>query len=79
LKRHTLVRRVDDRGRIVLPADWRREVLKGEEVFIVREGIALKIIPKRKPDLTEYFDSVDLGVEQILDWDEFERFVRGFS
>lgn len=30
-------------------------------------------MPKRKPDLTKYFDKVDLGVDFIEKWDEFER------
>ncbi len=72
MKKYVVVKKVDDQGRIVLTADWRREVLEGGEVFIIREGEILKLIPKRKPDLTKYFDSVDLGVEQILDWDKFE-------
>ena len=73
MKKYVVVKKVDDQGRIVLPADWRREVLEGGEVFVIREGKILKLVPKRKPDLTKYFDSVDLGVEQILDWEEFER------
>ena len=29
--------------------------------------------PNKKTDLAEYFDSLDLGVDAIDDWDEFER------
>ena len=62
------------RGRIILPADWRKEELKNnDEVFIVKEKGVLKIIPKKKPDLTKYFDSADLGVDFIEEWEEFER------
>jgi len=32
----------------------------------------LKIMPKMKIDLTEFFDCADLGMN-IEDWDEFER------
>jgi hypothetical protein len=32
----------------------------------------LKIVPKKKIDLTEFFDRADLGMN-IEDWDEFER------
>jgi len=32
-----------------------------------------KILPKRKVDLTVHFDKIDLGVEAIGDWKEFER------
>ena len=68
------IKRVDKQGRIILPADWRKEELKdNDEVFIIKEKGVLKIIPKKRPDLTKYFDSVDLGVDSIEDWDEFER------
>jgi len=33
----------------------------------------LKIIPKRRIDLTESFDKVDLGIESIGNWKEFEK------
>ena len=32
----------------------------------------LKIVPRKKVDLTRFFDSADLGMN-IEDWDEFER------
>ncbi|AIG98386.1 hypothetical protein AFULGI_00016240 [Archaeoglobus fulgidus DSM 8774] len=68
------IKKVDNQGRIILPLDWRKEELKdSNEVFIVREKGVLKIIPKKKPDLTKYFDSVDLGVDFIEEWEEFER------
>ena len=43
-----------------------------EKFILFRRGY-LKIIPKRRPNLIEYFDSVDLGVEAIGDWKDFER------
>jgi len=68
------IKKVDKQGRIILPSDWRKEELKDDdEVFIVKEKGVLKIIPKKKPDLTKYFDSVDLGVDFIEEWEEFER------
>jgi len=68
------IKKVDKQGRIILPADWRKEELKdNDEVFIVKGKGVLKIIPKKKPDLTKYFDSVDLGVDFIEEWEEFER------
>jgi hypothetical protein len=36
----------------------------------------LKLVPKRRVDLTEYFDKVDLGVESIGSWSEFEKKIR---
>jgi len=68
------IKKVDKQGRIILPSDWRkRELKENDEVFIIKEKGILKIIPKKKPDLTKYFDSVDLGVDFIEEWDEFER------
>lgn len=67
------VRKVDSQGRIILPPDWRMSEVGGGEVYIVKRKGYLKIIPKRKVDLTEYFDGVDLGVDAIDDWKEFER------
>jgi hypothetical protein len=29
--------------------------------------------PNKKIDLTAYFDSLDLGVDAIDDWDEFQK------
>jgi len=40
--------------------------------MIKRKGY-LKTVPKRKVDLTRFFDEVDLGVEAIGGWEEFER------
>ena len=54
--------------------DWRKKELKdSDEVLVVKEKGALKIIPKKKPNLTKYFDSLDLGVDFIEEWKEFER------
>ncbi|MEM2823274.1 MAG: MraZ N-terminal domain-containing protein [Thermofilaceae archaeon] len=67
------VRKVDSQGRIVLPADWRESEMGGSrEVYVIKGRGYLKIIPKRRIDLTEYFDKVDLGVEAVEDWEEFE-------
>ncbi len=66
------IRKVDDQGRFVLPSDWRKNELEGEEVFVVKRRGYLKIIPKKRANLTKFFDKVDLGVN-IGDWKEFER------
>lgn len=68
------VKKVDPQGRVILPSGWRKsEVGEDGEVYIVARKGYLKIIPRRLPNLAEYFDSVDLGVEAIGDWSEFER------
>ena len=73
------VRKVDSQGRLILPADWRESEISGRrEVYVIKRRQYLKILPKRKVDLTEFFDSVDLGVKAIESWREFEkRFYEG--
>ncbi len=67
-------KKVDKQGRFVLPADWRRAELKeAKEVYIFKREGYLKIVPKKKVDLTAFFDKADLGVDAIDDWDEFEK------
>jgi len=68
------VRKVDSQGRFILPADWRESVLKDtREVYVIKREGYLKVIPKRRVDLTKFFDKVDLGVDAIRDWETFER------
>lgn len=68
------IRKVDSQGRIILPADWREtEVGESRELYIVKRRGYLKLIPKRRVDLTRNFDRIDLGVEAIGDWKEFEK------
>jgi len=66
-------KKVDEQGRFVLPSDWRMEELKeNNEVFVIKGKGYLKIVPKKKVDLTKFFDTADLG-RNIEDWTEFER------
>ena len=68
---------MDSQGRLILPADWREaEMNQSREVYLVKRKGCLKLIPKRRIDLTENFDKVDLGVESIGSWKEFERKLR---
>lgn len=68
------VKKIDSQGRLILPVDWREsEVGENRELYIVKRKGYLKLIPKRKVDLTEDFDKVDLGVEAIENWREFEK------
>jgi len=68
------VKKVDSQGRLILPADWREsEIGEGKELYLIKRKGYLKIIPKRRIDLTKNFDKVDLGVETIGSWKEFEK------
>jgi bifunctional DNA-binding transcriptional regulator/antitoxin component of YhaV-PrlF toxin-antitoxin module len=68
------VKKVDAQGRLILPADWREaELSENKELFIIKRKGYLKLVPKRRVDLTECFDKVDLGVDSIGSWKEFEK------
>lgn len=68
------IRKVDSQGRLILPSDWRDvEISGGREVYVIKRRGYLKILPKRKIDLTEFFDKADLGVDAIGRWKEFEK------
>jgi bifunctional DNA-binding transcriptional regulator/antitoxin component of YhaV-PrlF toxin-antitoxin module len=68
------VKKVDKQGRFVLPSDWRKKELKDtDEVFLLKKKGYLKVIPKKKVDLTKFFDKADLGVDFINDWKKFEK------
>ncbi len=74
------VKRMDPQGRLLLPPDWREaEVGPTRQLYVVKRRGYLKVIPKRAVDLTEHFDKVDLGVEAVGAWKEFEnRFHGGY-
>jgi hypothetical protein len=68
------VKKVDAQGRLILPADWRdSEIGESKEIYIIKRKGYLKLIPKRRIDLTQCFDKVDLGVEAIGNWKQFEK------
>jgi bifunctional DNA-binding transcriptional regulator/antitoxin component of YhaV-PrlF toxin-antitoxin module len=67
------VRKVDDQGRVLPPSHWRaKELGEGKEVIIMSQGDQLKIIPRKKVDLTKFFDRVDMGADGRGDWGTFE-------
>lgn len=61
------IKKMDAQGRLVLPVDWRAvEIGESRELYIIKRKGYLKIVPKRRVDLTEYFDKVDLNVKTDL-------------
>ncbi len=72
------IKKMDQQGRIILPADWREsEVDESKEVYIIKRKGYLKLVPKRRVDLTEFFDKADLDVDSIGNWTEFEKKISG--
>ena len=65
---------MDEQGRFILPADWREaELSESRELYVIKRKGYLKIVPKRKVDLTKYFDKADLGVDSVENWKQFEK------
>jgi len=61
------IKKMDAQGRLVLPVDWRRaEIGESRELYVIKRKGNLKVVPKRRVDLTEYFDKVDLNVKTDL-------------
>ena len=74
LKTGVEIKKVDAQGRIILPADWREaEIGESKELYVIKRRGYLKLVPKRRVDLTECFDKVDLGVGAIENWSDFEK------
>ena len=46
---------------------------KTENLYVIKRKGYLKLVPKRRVDLTECFDKVDLGVDSIGNWVAFEK------
>ena len=71
------IKKVDSQGRIVLPRKWREKELKDEdEVIIIEDEGILRIIPKKKIDLTQFFDTIELDdnlFNKLENWSEFEN------
>lgn len=68
------VKKVDSQGRLILPADWREsELSETKELYVIKRKGYLKLVPKMHIDLTENFDKLDLGVDSIGDWKQFQK------
>ena len=74
---NTEIRKVDSQGRIVLPNKWREKELKdGDEVIIIEDKGILRIIPKKKINLTQFFDSLEFDddlIDKLENWSDFEN------
>ncbi|ALM75263.1 division/cell wall cluster transcriptional repressor MraZ [Thermococcus barophilus] len=63
-----MVKRFDPQGRLLLPKEIRERL--GEEVIIVDLGDRVEILPRKKVDLTRFFDSVE--IEELKEWEELK-------
>jgi bifunctional DNA-binding transcriptional regulator/antitoxin component of YhaV-PrlF toxin-antitoxin module len=74
------IKKVDEQGRISLPAGWRASRLHGsDEVVVVERGELLLVKPKGKPDLTKHFDTVevDLDPRDLSDYSKLKNTILG--
>ncbi|MFQ6074926.1 MAG: AbrB/MazE/SpoVT family DNA-binding domain-containing protein [Candidatus Bathyarchaeia archaeon] len=64
-----MIKRIDERGRIVIPKEWRDILLKDRRVIMKLKKKSIEVMPATEPDLTKYFDSVVVDLKSDLsDW-----------
>jgi bifunctional DNA-binding transcriptional regulator/antitoxin component of YhaV-PrlF toxin-antitoxin module len=72
-----VLKEIDERGRIVIPAAWRKKWLRGTKVILRSRGEVLEIVSPRKVDLTAFFDRAEVEVKANLsDWHRVRRELR---
>ena len=71
------VKEVDEQGRIIIPKEWRRKLLKGNKVVMRLKDASIEITPYRQEDLTRFFDAASGDVKSNLeDWHSLRRELR---
>jgi len=71
------VKDVDEQGRIVIPKEWRRKLLKGKKVVMRLKDNSIEITPYRQGDLTKFFDAALVDVKRNLeDWHAVRKELR---
>ena len=69
-----IVRQVDSRGRILIPASWRKKHAIDGKVLLTEKGDVVEILPLDQTDLTVHFDAVEVDVEaDLADWHRVRR------
>ncbi len=72
-----VLKEVDDQGRIVLPAAWRKKHLRGRKVLLRPKGGVLEIVPHKDVDLTAFFDRAEVEMSaDLADWHGVRRELR---
>jgi len=64
-----LMKKFDPQGRLLLPKELREKL--GDEVIIVDLGDRVELLPRKRADLTRFFDSVE--IDELKEWEELER------
>jgi bifunctional DNA-binding transcriptional regulator/antitoxin component of YhaV-PrlF toxin-antitoxin module len=72
-----MLKDIDEQGRIVIPAAWRKKYLRGTKVILRNRGEVLEIVPREQVDLTAFFDRAEVEVKSNLsDWHGVRRELR---
>ncbi len=64
-----VVKKIDPQGRLLLPKEIRAKL--GDTVIIVDLGDRVEILPRKKHDLTKYFNVFE--IEELKEWDEMKK------
>ncbi len=64
-----ILKEIDEQGRIVIPAEWRKKYMRGKKVLLRNRGEILEILPREKVDLTAFFDRAEVEVK--ADWSDW--------
>ena len=69
-----VIKSIDRQGRLVIPKEWRDQVLVGDKVIMLRREDSIEIKSFEGTDLTQYFDSVEMNIESDMsDWHSVKR------
>jgi len=63
---HAVLKEIDEQGRIVIPAEWRKKWPRGTKVILRDRGEILEIRPQGKVDLTAFFDRAEVDAKADL-------------
>jgi len=67
--RMEVIKALDKQGRLVLPREWRERYARRGLVLVRVEGVRVVIEPFELPDLTQFFDSVEVDLRaDLTDW-----------
>ena len=69
------IKKVDRHGRIVLPFEWRRKVLKDDEVLVIAYEDRVEVIP-RTSSLADFINSVEIDAKNFEDYHRLRKELR---
>jgi bifunctional DNA-binding transcriptional regulator/antitoxin component of YhaV-PrlF toxin-antitoxin module len=67
------VKRIDNQGRLVLPKRWRDRW--GNEVILIELEDRIEVLPRRKPNLSQFFDLIEMEIKEDLEKELLEGLI----